>query len=111
VSNDIGDKLPGSQDANMAIQGIILNEESLILRVHKDTYRFPRVYNDLNPRQLESYGYQLRQAKDAILNDGMSPAQLKVLRENLALYIQAERKRRDLLREQETWCDWLLPPE
>jgi len=114
VSDTIDGKitLPGSQDAvQQAIQGIILNEESLILRVHEDTYMFPRSYDRLNPHQLQLYGDQHRQVKDAILNDGMSPEQLKVLRENLALYIQAERKRHDLLREQEQWCDWLLPPE
>ncbi len=113
VSDTIDGMLPGSQDAAVqeAIQGIILNEESLILKVHADTYRFPRVYDGLSPRMLLDYGYQQKQVKDAILNDGMSPEQLKALRDNRRAYVQAERKRKNSLSEEEQWCDWLLPPE
>jgi hypothetical protein len=45
------------------------------------------------------------------MNDGMSPAQLKALRENRRLYVQAERKRRALLEEEKLWCDYLRPAE
>jgi hypothetical protein len=110
VSDTIEEKLPGSQDAiQAAIQGIILNDNALILRVHEDTYRLPRQCTD--PRQLLDWGEKQRQAKYAIMNDGMSPAQLKALRENRRLYVQAERKRRALLEEEKVWCDYLRPAE
>ncbi len=90
--------------------------ESLILRVHEDTYMFPRYYGELTRRDVQNYGALHRQVKDAIINDGMGPAQLRVLRENRKLFVKAARhyqteaqETKRQLDERRQWCWWLSP--
>lgn len=103
VSDSIDGKLPGSQDAT-APQGVIMTYESLILKVHDEKYTFPRSYEGLLPCLFPRFEQQHREAKDAILNDGMDPAQLKALRVNRRLYVQADRKVRKENEEKAPWC-------
>ncbi len=88
VSNDIG----AIADAELVKNHIILTRDSLLLRIHEDTYQFPRDWTSVSSEEVLRRQFDHDTAKTAILNDGNNPLQLKVLEQNHGLYLAARKR-------------------
>ncbi len=108
MSDDVGTVA----DAELARNKIFLTANDLKLYVEGVTYELPRWYSAVPRKDL--YGHLARndEARNAILNDGHNPVQLRVLAENrrqLEEEIKKYEARQKILGEEELWCGWVNP--
>lgn len=96
VSNDIG----AIADTELIKNRIILTQDSLLLRIHDDTHKFPRDWTNVSSEEVLKRQGDHELAKQAILNDGNNPLQLRMLEANYNHYLSARKR---AMAEADTW--------